>query len=270
MKFSMCADIIYQNMDFCEKLALIKDNGFSTVEFWKWQNKDISGIKSEIQRLDMNVSAFCIGSNEEKVMSAIGNNMLNSANLPELRQAVFESIETAKKLEAKELIATVGDSIDGISFEKQVENVYKNIEAVKNIFETEEITLLIEPINLKERPNYLLPNVKSVADIVKNIGCKNVKLLYDIYHQAAENDFSVENLIELLPVTGHIHIADYPGRHEPGTGNIDYRTVFEELYKNKCECTIGMEYIPSEDEEKSFEKLQLSLSKNHRYGLTTF
>ena len=191
MKLSICADIMYGDIDFCEKIKNIKNKGYDTIEFWQWSNKNIEKIKETIDELNVNISTFCIDSSSDNIMNEIGRTLLNSEEFEKLYSITEESIEIAKKLGTKMLI----------------------------------------------------PNVKQAAKIVKDINCKNVKLLYDIYHQAMENDFSVENLLELLNLTGHIHIADCPGRHEPGTGNIDYKTVFDALKNSQYDGYIGAEFI---------------------------
>lgn len=243
MKLSICADIMYGDIDFCEKIKNIKNKGYDTIEFWQWSNKNIEKIKETIDELNVNISTFCIDSSSDNIMNKIGRTLLNSEEFEKLYSITEESIEIAKKLGTKMLIATVGDLIDEITYEKQIKNVYKSIEKIMPLFVSNDMTLLIEPINLQERPKYLTPNVKQAAKIVKDINCKNVKLLYDIYHQAMENDFSVENLLELLNLTGHIHIADCPGRHEPGTGNIEYKTVFDALKNSQYDGYIGAEFI---------------------------
>ena len=118
------------------------------------------------------------------------------------------------------------------------------------------MTLLVEPINRRERKDYLTPNAKAVIDIVKDIASEYVKVLYDVYHQAMEDDFSVSEMIEALPYIGHIHIADVPGRNEPGTGTINYKEVFKALKENEYTGYIGAEFISKTDESTAFEVLK--------------
>ncbi len=256
MKFSICADIMYGNMPFSEKIINIKKNGFNTIEFWKWSNKNTDKIKSIIDGNGMNVSCFCIDSTDDLIMDSIGNFMLNSDKTQMLARITAQSIEAAKKLGTKALIATIGDFIDNLSYDEQISNVYKNLNSIKDLFEQNDMVLLVEPINRYEREKYLLPNVKQAAEIVKNINSPHVKILYDIYHQSMEDDFKITEMIDILPLIGHIHIADCPGRNEPGTGKVNFSDVFKALADNAYTGYIGAEYIPLKSEEEAFAALK--------------
>ena len=256
MKFSICTDIVYGGLNFEDKLLNIKNAGFDTIEFWGWSNKDISKIKDAIQKNNMKISCFCLDSKNTDIMSKIGKYMLNSGAKEKLLAISKESISVAKELGANELIATVGDSINGLSYDEQLENIKERLNYIKQIFEENKITLLVEPINRQERENYLTPNVKTVVDIVKDINSEYVKALYDVYHQAMEDDFSVSEMIEALPYIGHIHIADVPGRNEPGTGIINYNEVFKALRGNGYTGYIGAEFYAKAGESIAFEVLK--------------
>ena len=256
MKFSICADIMYGNMDFPDKIRNIKKNGFDTFEFWKWSNKNIDEIKNIINDLEMNVSCFCIDSKDDYKMNSIGNYMLNSDKTQMLCDITLQSIETAHKLGAKALIATVGDCIENLSYDEQTANVLKNIDVIKKLFEQNKMTLLVEPINRMEREKYLMPNAKQIAQIVSEINSPYVKILYDIYHQSMEDDFNITEMIDILSLIGHIHIADCPGRNEPGTGTINYRKIFDALKENNYNGFVGAEFVPSASEESAFELLK--------------
>ncbi len=251
MKFSICTDIMYDGLSFDEKLVKIKVSGFDTIEFWSRSNKDLKLLKKMVKDGKIGVSCFCIDPIDEKTADTLRRYTLNSGLKEDLRLASVESIKAAKDLGASALIITVGDSIDGIPYEDQIKTVKETINYIKDLFEDNKVTLLIEPINLKERGKYLTPNVKSVAEIVKEINSEYVKVLYDIYHQAMEEDFDVSEMIALLPHIGHIHIADVPGRGEPGSGKIDWKSVFDALNKNGYKGFAGVEFKPQTDEKNA-------------------
>ena len=256
MKFSVCADIMYNDMSFEDKIVNIKNSGFDTIEFWGWSNKDILKIKKTIQKNNMKVSCFCLDSKNTNTMNKIGKYMLNSGDMEELRAISEETIFVAKELGADALITTVGDDVEGVSYDNQIKNIKESLNYIKQIFEENKITLLVEPINRQERENYLTPNVKTVIDIVKDVDSEYIKVLYDVYHQAMECDFSISEMIDVVPYIGHIHIADVPGRNEPGTGTIDYKAVFKALKDNGYTGYIGAEFMAKTDERTAFEALR--------------
>ena len=255
MKFSICADIMYGKMPFSEKLKKIREMGFHTFEFWRWGTKDTEKIKETMDECGMDLSTFCLDSPDENIMKRIGRHMLNSDCRELLAEITVQSLEVAKKLGAKSLIATVGDSVCGVPYEVQISRVYESLEGVKGLFEEAGVTLLIEPINRKERKEYLLPDVRECAKIVKNINSPNIKLLFDLYHQHMENAFCLSDMPDLIPLTGHIHIADIPGRHEPGCGTVDFDGIFRTLSECGYNGFIGAEFIPSVSEDDALARL---------------
>ena len=106
------------------------------------------------------------------------------------------------------------------------------------------IQLNIEPINSYDIPGFLLDHSATVIDMIKASNCDNIRLQYDIYHMQRMESPLLPRLAKLLPYIGHIQIADHPGRHEPGTGEIDYPALFNALDSLGYTGWIGLEYNP--------------------------
>jgi hydroxypyruvate isomerase len=109
------------------------------------------------------------------------------------------------------------------------------------------LRLLIEPINDRDMPGYFLTRSSQAAGIIAECGLDNLFLQYDVYHmQRMEGDLA-NTLRERLPIIRHIQIADVPGRHEPGTGEINYPFLFRLLDELGYDGWVGCEYIPCGD-----------------------
>ena len=255
LKLSICAETVYRHENFEGRIGKISENGMDTIEFWQWHDKNLKEIHDVLKQNHVNLLGFCVDSRNPKISEAISKTALNTDTADVLLKAVSESIETAKYFGTKNLIITVGDNIGGLSYERQIKNVVRNLNLIKGYFEKEKITLLVEPINLSERSSYLIPNVKTLIPIIEEVSSEYVKILYDIYHQGMESDFSTEGLKNTLPYVGHIHAADCPERGEPGTGNINYADVFDMLGKEKYDKYIGLECLPKKPEEEIFKEL---------------
>lgn len=255
LKLSVCTETVYCHEDFNNRIEKISKIGINTIEFWQWSNKDLKEVHNKLQQNNVNLLGFCIDSENSDISKFISDTALNTDSTDKLLTAVHESIDAAKQLGAKNLIITIGNNINDLTYEQQIKNVIHNLKAVKECFEKESITLLVEPINLSERPSYLIPNVKNLIPIIKEISSDYVKILYDIYHQNMEDDFSVDDLKNALPYIGHIHAADCPGRGEPGTGNIDYSGIFNMLVKEKYDKYVGLEFFPKNPEHIVFDEL---------------
>jgi 2-dehydrotetronate isomerase len=106
------------------------------------------------------------------------------------------------------------------------------------------ITLLIEPINPRDRPNYFLNHVEHAADIVAKIGAPNVRIQFDFYHVQIIGGDLITRFEKHLPVVGHVQIAAVPSRHEPDEGEINYPAVFEAIDRAGYRGWVACEYRP--------------------------
>ena len=106
------------------------------------------------------------------------------------------------------------------------------------------ITLLIEPINPRDRPNYFLSHVEHAADLVGKVGAPNLRVQFDFYHNQIVGGDLIKRLEKYLPVIGHVQIAAVPSRHEPDEGEINYPAVFEAVDRLGYTGWIGCEYKP--------------------------
>ena len=132
------------------------------------------------------------------------------------------------------------------------ENVLKCLLAAKPIVEKENVTLIIEPLNNIDRVGYSMPYAKPVFELLKKIDSPNIKMLYDIYHQNMMGDFDMEEVKGKISLIGHFHVADAPGRHEPGTGNVDYVSILKEISKLPYNGYIGLEYRATKPDFETF------------------
>jgi 2-dehydrotetronate isomerase len=106
------------------------------------------------------------------------------------------------------------------------------------------ITLLIEPINPRDRPGYFLSHVEHAADLVVRIGAPNVRVQFDFYHNQIVGGDLIKRFEKYLPMIGHAQIAAVPTRHEPDEGEINYPAVFAAIDKLGYAGWIGCEYKP--------------------------
>ncbi len=107
------------------------------------------------------------------------------------------------------------------------------------------ITLLIEPINGYDVPGYILTRQNQARRVVEAVDRANVRIQFDFYHcQVSEGDLS-RHFTEQLPLIGHVQISDNPGRHEPGTGEINHDWIFDLIDRNGYRGWVGAEYTPA-------------------------
>lgn len=125
------------------------------------------------------------------------------------------------------------------------ERVYiDNLARAADLAAAKNITLLIEPINGRDRPNYFLNRVEHAADIIAKAGKPNIRIQFDFYHAQIVGGDLLYRLEKYLPVIGHLQCAAVPSRHEPDEGEINYPQVFAAVDRFGYQGWIGCEYRP--------------------------
>lgn len=144
------------------------------------------------------------------------------------------------------LIMTTGQARNDITRYKQHTNIVLALKAAAPYFEDAGITLVLEPLNtLKDHRGYFLDSSYEAFGIIEEVGSPAVKLLYDIYHQQITEGNLIPTITENIRHIGHFHAADVPGRHQPGTGEINYANVFAAIDKLGYNYYVGLEYSPT-------------------------
>jgi hydroxypyruvate isomerase len=141
------------------------------------------------------------------------------------------------------------------------ERVYiENLKAAADVAAAKNITLLIEPINPRDRPNYFLNHVEHAADIIAKAGRANIKMQFDFYHVQIVGGDLITRLGKFFPVVGHLQCAAVPTRHEPDEGEINYPAVFAAVDRLGYQGWIGCEYRPR-------ARTEAGLGWGKQYGL---
>jgi hydroxypyruvate isomerase len=126
------------------------------------------------------------------------------------------------------------------------------------------ITLLIEPINPRDRPDYFLTRLEHAADIIKRVGCDNVRIQFDFYHAQIVGGDLIRRFEALFPLVGHVQIAAVPSRAEPDDGEVNFPAIFAMLDRIGYAGWIGCEYRPRGKTEDG-----LDWARSYGLGLRT-
>jgi hydroxypyruvate isomerase len=138
----------------------------------------------------------------------------------------------------------------------------ENLNRAADLAAARKITLLIEPINGRDRPNYFLNHVEHAADIINRIDKQNIRMQFDFYHVQIVGGDLIRRLEKFLPIVGHLQCAAVPTRHEPDEGEVNYAAVFEAVDKLGYQGWIGAEYRPRARTEEG-------LGWARKYGVMT-
>jgi len=124
--------------------------------------------------------------------------------------------------------------------------------------------MVIEPVNLIDHKGCFLSRCEEGFKLIREVGSPNVKLLYDFYHQQITEGNLIGNAIKNFDLIGLFHVGDVPGRHEPGTGEINYKNIFKALKEKGYEGYIGLEFMPTIDHVDAVRQT-IKLAVNHNY-----
>ncbi len=248
LRFSVCVEMIFSDLPFEDRLDAVADAGFQAIEFWRWRNKDLQAIKKRADRLGLQIAAF--------VCEAPGS-LVNPADRDGWVAGARESIDIACEIGVSTLIVTTGNELEDISRWAQHDSIVAGLRAVAPYAEQRGVTLVLEPLNvLVDHKGYYLYSSQEGFDIVRAVESPAVKLLYDIYHQQITEGFLIETIRQNIGLIGHFHVADVPGRHEPGTGEINYQNVFAAIDEAGYQGWVGLEFRPSADPRQALERVK--------------
>jgi len=132
----------------------------------------------------------------------------------------------------------------------------ENVRFALDMFADDEVTLVLEPVNSVDHPNFLLQRTEDAAEVITRIGAPNLMIQFDIYHRQIMQGNLMDALVTFLPLIGHIQFADVPGRHQPNTGEINFPAIFRLLDDIGYKGWVGAEYIPSTSTSDSFAWLR--------------
>jgi hydroxypyruvate isomerase len=170
---------------------------------------------------------------------------------------VREHCHVANGLGCPQINIKSGKRLQGVVPQVQLAAAVDNLKRASDVAAEDGINIVIEPIDLIENPTIFLTSVTGGFEIVRAVDRPNVKVLYDFYHEQRAGGNLIEKLEKNIDWVGLVHIADVPGRHEPGTGEIDYTNIYRTLARLRYSRFIAMEYSPTTDPVASLRKSRM-------------
>ena len=163
----------------------------------------------------------------------------------EFRRGVARAVEYATVLQVPRLNCLAGKLPAGVTAAEGRATLVANLRYAAAALQDAGLTLLIEPINRYDVPGFVVQRSDDAVALMDEVGAPNLKLQYDVYHQQRTEGELAATIERLLPRIGHIQVADNPGRHEPGTGEIRFEFLFAHLQRIGYSGHIGCEYKPA-------------------------
>ena len=251
LNFSANLSFLFNEHDFLDRFGAAARAGFTGVEFHFPYDFDKAVLAEVVLTSGVEVVLFNLPAGNW----AAGERGI--ACLPE-RKAEFQdgvgrAIDYAEALGCTRLNCLAG--IQAGDRDQAMETLVDNLRFAAAATQRAGIRLLLEPLNNRDNPGFLVPTTGAALRVLEAVGSRNLQVQYDVYHaQVMEGDLSRTLETHLMQI-GHIQIADNPGRHEPGTGEIRFPFLFERLEQLGYAGWIGCEYKPSGATLDSFDWL---------------
>ncbi len=242
-RFAVNVEMWWTQLPFLDRIRRTAELGFPAIEFWPLKDKDLPAISALTKDLGVEVAQFTAwgfkpGMNDPK-------------NHDAFEAAIVEACEAAKLLRCKLATVVAGDDIPGMSQEEMHANVVAALRRVAPIAEKCDLTLILEPMNIRvDHKGHCLSGSVPTMKIIEQVGSTHVKINWDLYHmQITEGDLCghLKQGIESKTI-GYLQLADHPGRHEPGTGEVHYNRVLKQAYELGYRGFVGLECRPQKDE----------------------
>ena len=237
---------IERKKPFEERLELVASAGYTNVElvgeYKDWTDAEFERANAARKRLGIRFDATA------GLPHGVADPSAREAFLAALKAA----LEPMKTLACPAMIVLSGNVVPGLSHEQQHESCIEGLRQAAKLVEGmtidgQPVRLLLECIDPEENPKYFLTSAAEAIEIVRAVNHPQVQFLYDLFHEQIAEGNLIEKLEKNIDVIGLIHIADVPGRHEPGTGEINYASIYRTLARLNYKHVVAMEFLPTGD-----------------------
>ncbi|HBV77052.1 MULTISPECIES: hydroxypyruvate isomerase [Vibrio] len=241
-KFAANLSMLFNEVDFLQRFEQAANAGFQGVEYlfpYDFEAETIRDVldSNQLQQVLFNLPAGDWLSGDRGIA-------VDPKRVEEFQQGVAKAIHYAKALNCDQVNCLAGIVPDGVSQQQAEDTFVSNLRFAAQALQENGIRLIVEAINTRDIPGFFLTNTKQALDIIEKVGSDNLNFQYDIYHmQIMEGDLA-PTLSEHIGQIQHVQLADNPGRHEPGTGEINYQFLFKHLDSIGYDGWIGCEYKP--------------------------
>ncbi len=243
VKFSANLSMLFTEVDFLDRFAKAAENGFTAVEYMFPYDWEADQLQELLQKNDLKQVLFNLPVDEWSSGSR------GIACLPgresEFQENVGRAVRYAKKLQCPRINCLVGLTPDGAAPDQIQRTLVDNLRYAAEEFAKEQITLLVEALNSRDIPGFHLVGSRESVELIEAVGSSNIKFQYDIYHMQRMEGELINTITGLKEVIGHIQLADNPGRHEPGSGEINFANLFKAIDAAGYDGWVGCEYIPA-------------------------
>lgn len=227
-------------------LERVAKAGFDTCDNFEWRNR------REFEQFRQYLKEFALGAgvlvvNKKPDVNALGCSLVS----PDDREGFLEElrlcIDAAHAVGCNRLEVLSGNTVPGLAHTLQMDSCVATLEAAVPLLKANRMTAVVELLNSNlDHPGYFLDRVDTAVELIRRIDDPHIRLLFDIYHVQVMQGNLIQTIRDTYDCVGQYHFADVPGRHEPGTGEINFRNVFKAIYDLNYDGYVTAEYHPTD------------------------
>jgi hydroxypyruvate isomerase len=254
---------VFRELPFEARLEKVAAAGYTNVElvgeYEHWSDADFE--RANAKRKQLGITFDCT--------AGLKHGLCNPADRDALIAEWRRAIPIMERLQCPTMIFLSGNFVPGMTAEAQQQSCVDGLKAAVALIEGKKINgrpvrLLLENIDPEENPRYFLTSVARGFEVVKAVNHPQVQFLYDFFHEQIAEGNLIEKLEKNIQQVGLVHVADVPGRHEPGTGEINYENIFRKLGELKYRNLVAMEFLPTTDPVLQLRKArEMALRAGH-------
>jgi hydroxypyruvate isomerase len=249
---------VYKDLPFAQRLEKVHEAGYGAVElvgeYKNWAKEDFAAARKKKQELGIEFDAT----------AGVWHTLADENDREPFLKSLRAFLPTMKELECSKLILQSGNKVPGASREQMRANCIETLKRGGEIAAKNDIELLVENIDPEENPKYFLTSSAEGFEITRAVGNPHVKFLYDFFHEQIAEGNLIAKLEKNMDYLGLVHIADVPGRHKPGSGEINYGNIYRRLAQLGYSRYVAMEFIPEGDAVKELREARQQVADSVR------
>lgn len=239
MKLVPCIEMLYQaeHPDFVQRIHAARAHGFDAVDMHLWRDKPLEAVADAATAAGVQVFSFSVDPRAS---------LVNPAEHATVLGGVRAAVPVARRLSGARMIVASGFTMPGVDDAVQRANVVRVLREAARIAADGGAQILLEPVHMVIGGSLMYVHTsRRGLDIVEAVDSPALRLLADVYHGAVTGETFEQAFADRVELVGHVQLADFPGRHEPGTGSLDWAGLVPLLRRRGYRGALGLEYLPT-------------------------
>jgi len=256
---SVSLSLLFGEVAFLDRFERAAAAGFGAVEFFWPAGERPADVVAAARDAGVAVALFNLDAGD---MDAGERGLAGDPGREaRLRANVPEALQLAERLGCRRVNALAGHELPGLDREAQLRHAETMLRWIAGACAAAGVEAHVEPLNRRDTGPVLIGTAAEAEAMIERVGADNLRLQYDVFHGFRAGEDPAAELERRAALLGHVQLADAPGRHEPGSGAIDFAAVFAALDRIGYAGDVGLEYVPAAGTEAGLARVRAQLAR---------